>query len=69
MKTFTATSKFFRIDWKEAKELITSGEMEAIGSNLGQIHNQGEYTISADGKNLYKRRTGLAFYDKIATRK
>ena len=64
---FMKTSNKIRIDWKQAKELVTSGKMTAIGSNLGQIHPSGEYSISADGKSLYKRRTGMPFDDKIAT--
>lgn len=61
-------SNFITIDWKEAKNMIVSGQLKAIGSNLGQINNQGEYTISRDGQRLYKRRFSAvsAMYDLIA---
>lgn len=61
-------TQFITIKWKEAKELVESGRLNAIGSNLGQINNQGEYTISRDGKRLYKRRhtASIAKYDVIA---
>jgi hypothetical protein len=45
-----------RIDWKQAKELVETGELQIIGSNLGQINNQGEFLISKDNTRLYKRR-------------
>lgn len=59
---------FTSINWKDAKELIVSGKMKAIGSSLGQINNQGEYTLSEDGQRLYKRRhtAAKAMYDLIA---
>lgn len=62
------TQSFFSINWKEAKALVESGKLKAIGSNLSQINNQGEYTISADQKNLYKRRhtASKVVFDLIA---
>lgn len=62
-------SNFLSINWKEAKALVESGKLKAIGSNLSQINNQGEYTISADQKKLYKRRhtASKAMFDLIAT--
>lgn len=62
------TQSFFSINWKEAKALVESGKLKAIGSNLSQINNQGEYTISADQKNLYKRRhtESKVIFDLIA---
>jgi hypothetical protein len=48
-------SKFLSINWKDAKQLIDDGKLIATHRNYGQIHNQGEYTISADGNRLYKR--------------
>jgi len=62
------TLNFFAIDWKEAKRLVESGKLKAIGSNLSQINNQGEYTISADSKKLYKRRhtASTVIFDLIA---
>lgn len=56
------------INWKEAKNLVESNQLTAIGSNLSQINNQGEYTLSEDGRNLYKRRHSAtkAIYDLIA---
>ena len=63
------TKSFLSINWKEAQALVESGKLEAIGSNLSQINNQGEYTISADKKNLYKRRhtSSKVIFDLIAT--
>lgn len=60
--------KFIGINWKEAKKLIESNQFKIIGSNLSQINNQGEYTLSEDGKRLYKRRhtAAKAIYDLIA---
>lgn len=60
--------KFTSINWKEAKELVASGKLNIIGNNLGQINNQGEFTLSIDGKRLYKRRhtAAIAHYDLIA---
>lgn len=57
-----------RIDWKEAKSLVESGQFQIIGSNLGQINNQGEFTINKEGTKLYKRRhtASRAIYDLIA---
>lgn len=62
------TQTFKSINWKEAKELVLSGALKAIGSNLGQINNQGEFTISEDGLRLYKRRhsASSAIFDLIA---
>ena len=62
------TQSFFSINWKEAKSLVESGKLKAIGSNLSQINNQGEYTISTDQKNLYKRRhtSSKVIFDLIA---
>lgn len=49
-------NNFLSINWKEAKQLVDSGKLQAIGErNYGQIHNQGEYAISTDGNRLYKR--------------
>lgn len=61
-------NNFIAIDWKEAKQLVESSQLTPIGSNLGQINNQGEYTISFDGGRLYKRRhtAPIAIYDLIA---
>lgn len=62
------TENFLSIDWKLAKQLIQTGQLKAIGTNLGQINNQGEYTISADQKKLYKRRHSASkiIFDLIA---
>jgi len=59
---------FITINWKEAKEIVESGKLQIIGSNFGQINNQGEFTISIDGLRLYKRRHSArkAIYDLIA---
>ena len=64
------TSKFFSISHKEVKQLIESGEFSAIGSNLYQVNNQGEYTINEDGNKIYKRRNNAtrAHFDLIATK-
>lgn len=45
-----------KINWATAKKLVTSGELTAIGSNLGQINPSGEYYLSADKNRLYKKR-------------
>ena len=60
--------KTFSISWKEAKGLVESGKLQAIGSNFAQINNQGEYTISDDQQKLYKRRhsSAKAIFDLIA---
>lgn len=62
MKTFTS------INWKDAKNLVESGELKAIGANLSQINNQGEYTLSADKNKLYRRRhtASKVVFDLIA---
>jgi hypothetical protein len=59
---------FFSISWKDAKALVESGKLKIIGSNLGQINNQGEFTITADQKKLYKRRNSASkvIFDLIA---
>jgi len=63
-----AVENFFSINYKEAKQLVESGRLKIIGSNLAQINNQGEYTISADSKKLYKRRhtASKVIFDLIA---
>jgi hypothetical protein len=63
-----ATQNFFAITWKDAKALVESGKLKAIGSNLSQINNQGEFTITADQKKLYKRRhtASKVIFDLIA---
>lgn len=64
------TSTFISITWRKALELVNSGELKIIGSNLHQINNQGEFTMSKDGKSLYKRRhsANKAIYDLIANK-
>lgn len=59
---------FYTIDYKEAKQMVVSGELQIIGSNLGQINNQGEFTLNKEKTKLYKRRhTAVkAMYDLIA---
>ena len=62
-------TKFLSINWKDAKKLIDDGKLNATPRNYGQINNQGEYTISADGNRLYKRSliTPKCVYYLIAT--
>lgn len=62
------TQNFFAITWKDAKALVESKKLKIIGSNLSQINNQGEYTITADQKKLYKRRHSASkvIFDLIA---
>lgn len=64
----TAYKNFFAINWKDAKALVESKKLKIIGSNLSQINNQGEYTITADQKKLYKRRHSASkvIFDLIA---
>ena len=59
---------FYRIDWKEGKQMVESGELQIIGSNFSQINNQGEFTLNEEKTKLYKRRhTAVkAHYDLIA---
>ena len=59
---------FYGINWKEAKQMVESGELQIIGSNLGQINNQGEFTLNKEKTRLYKRRhtSARAHYDLIA---
>jgi hypothetical protein len=59
---------FYGISWKEAKQMVESGELQIIGSNLGQINNQGEFTLNREKTKLYKRRhtAAKAHYDLIA---
>lgn len=61
-------SDFISVNWKDAKEMIDNGELVIIGSNYSQINNQGEYTLSADGKKMYKRRhtASKVIFDLIA---
>lgn len=54
--TVTKSSNLLSINWKDAKELVLSGKLNAIGSNLGQINNQGEFYINPEKTHLYKRR-------------
>ena len=60
--------QFFAINWKDAKEMVESGQLTIIGSNIHQINNQGEYTITADKTRLFKRRHSAAtiIFDIIA---
>jgi hypothetical protein len=60
---------FKSINWKEAKELVLTGKLKAVGTALFQINNQGEFTINEAGSKLYKRRhsASVAKYDLIAT--
>lgn len=64
------TQKFLSIGNKEVKSLLDSGAFKAIGSNYFQVNNQGEYTISADGNKIYKRRytSATAHFDLIANK-
>lgn len=57
-----------KIDWKKAKQMVVSGELKIIGSNLHQINNQREFTINEEKTKLYKRRhTAVkSHYDLIA---
>lgn len=66
-----ANNTFFSINWKEARNLILSGQLTIIGNNMSQINNQGEYTISSDGSKLYKRRHSASkiIFDLIAKKK
>lgn len=63
-------SEFLSIDWKLAKELVESGQLNAIGSNIHQINNQGEFTINVEKTKLYKRRhtAKKSIYDLIAVK-
>ena len=65
------TQNFFAINWKDAKALVETGKLKIIGSNIGQINNQGEFTITADQKKLYKRRhtASKVIFDLIAKAK
>jgi hypothetical protein len=67
----TSNNKFYSINWKDAKALVENGTLTIIGGNEPNINNQGEYTLSADGKKLYKRRWSAIkpTYDIIAESK
>lgn len=64
------TSNFLSINWKEAKALINSGELKAMGTNQFQINNQGEYLATPDKMKVYKIRhtASKVMFDLIATR-
>ena len=61
-------TNYLSINWEEAKQMVEQGKLKAIGSNLSQINNQGEYSISTDRTKLYKRRHSAAkvVFDLIA---
>lgn len=58
------------ISWRDAKALIDDGIFEIIGSNYGQINNQGEYRLE-QGEKLFKRRHTAAsvIFDLLAQKK
>ena len=69
MKNYSKISQ--AIGWNKAKSLIDNGTLQIIGSNYSQINNQGEFTLSENGKKLFKRRhtASKSMYDLIAYEK
>lgn len=61
-------NNFVSISWKQARQMVENNELEIIGSNLSQINNQGEFSITPDKAKLYKRRhsSSKVVFDLIA---